>query len=412
LPRRILLVDDRVHSRDLVASEFEEAGFDVARASDGQEAWGLFQRDSFDLVVTDLRMPRADGMTLLERVRSPESANPRVPVIMVSAFGSLSTAVAAGRRGATDFYAFDADGIEQLVRRATEVLGGEPPILPPVLAGGGEAIASLRERISVLAAIDSPVLVRGERGTGRSSVARYIHSLSPLAGGSFLRFQCDDPPEPFEPAGPTTVFLAEVDQASSELQKVLWDILAARHDQLGSTDLRVVASSSEDLVLLAAAGDFHKPLADWLSRFMIDLPPLRERVEDLDSIVDALLRQIQARDHKQIAIGKAAMERLRLHPWYENLTELTRVLECLVVFAKGSEICESQVESALSEVEEPLARISRQRAREQRKELLDLYKKHGTFAGVARELGITRNAAKYRFRKHDLLPGNQSSSDR
>jgi len=101
------------------------------------------------------------------------------------------------------------------------------------------------------------------------------------------------------------------------------------------------------------------------------------------------------------------MERLKQHPWRGNLAELEEVLERLVVFARSGTICESQVQRALEELEPPLERIAKQRARSEREHLLALYRKHGTFSGVARELGVTRNAAKYRFRKHDLLPASR-----
>jgi len=407
--KRILLVDDRDHSRRLMVSELEEAGFAVSGARDGIEAWSLFQSQIFECVVTDVRMPNRNGMALLQQIRSPESANPRVPVVMVSAFGSLSTAVAAGRRGATDFYPLNTDGIERLVARVSEILRDTVVAAPPTLVGPGKEIAGIRERLATLAAVDVPLLIRGEAGTGRSSVAMYVHTSAGLGRDRPLRLDCHDRKTELPERLPTgCVYLSEVDRSSPELQATLWERLAGHRGTMAATDLRALASTQRDLRALADDGRFHPGLARWLSRFVIELPSLRERLADFESIAHAILAQTPKRHVPlSVRIGRRAMERLKQHPWRGNLAELEEVLERLVVFARSGTICESQVQRALEELEPPLERIAKQRARSEREHLLALYRKHGTFSGVARELGVTRNAAKYRFRKHDLLPASR-----
>lgn len=405
--KRILLVDDRLPSRKLVASELEEAGFAVVPAGDGVEAWDLFREHVFDLVVTDLHMPKRNGLALLRQIRSPESSNPRIPVVLVSAVGTLSTAVVAGRSGATDFYPLSSDGIEELVTRAAEILRDDGPSPNPILAGDSQVAVALRSRVLDMAGTDSPVLIRGEKGTGRSSVATHIHGSSDRGSKRLIRV--DSASADSVPGGDgEALFLAEVDRASAALQADLCQLLDGGQGLPASEGLRLLASSRHDLRHLADEGCFNPVLARWLSRSEIELPPLRERLADFEPIVRAILAQLDTQQGwMTVEIGKPAMERLKEHPWHGNLAELEEVLERLVVFARSGEICEAQVEEALAEVEQPLERIAKQRARSEREQLLALYRKHGTFSGVARELGITRNAAKYRFRKYDLLPANR-----
>jgi len=289
--------------------------------------------------------------------------------------------------------------------RVAAILRDAAPVLPPALVGESQAAAALRSRVTTLTGLEAPRLIQGESGTGRSSLARYIHGAGSPDASRLLRLVCDERavlPEPLETGA---IYLCDVDRASTDLQEALWARLAEHQGESSAKDLRVVASTERDLRQLTDDGRFHRDLARWLSRCPIELLPLRERLDDFDSIIRAVLARIVPRHAKvPVLIRKRAVERMKAHPWYGNLPELEEVLERIVVFARSDEICERQVEVALDGVEQPLERISRERARSEREHLLVLYRKHGTFAGVARELGITRNAARYRFRKYDLLP--------
>ncbi|MBW1688924.1 MAG: sigma-54-dependent Fis family transcriptional regulator [Deltaproteobacteria bacterium] len=413
MKRLVLLVDDRAASRDLVSTELEEAGYRVETARDGREGWAAFRRYDFDLVITDLRMPISDGMNLLQKIRSPESLNPQVPVILFSAYGSLSTAVAAGRSGATDFYPFSEAGIERLLARVKKILSAEWPRLPEMLEGESSAISNARDRILAIANLHAPVLIAGEPGTGRDAVAMHVHRLSLHADQPFLGIRCgsDAPLESLPGSG--TVYLAGVERLSAPEQKTWWKRLRGLDGLGSSAPVRVIASCNQDLRLLAEDGRFDPEFGRWLARFTVALPPLRERLADLDRLIDALLRRVGERMGRRIErIQDAAMARLKAHPWHGNTSELEHCLELLVAYIREGEIREDHVDAVLADFKQPLTRIEDQRAREERELLLSLYKKHGTFSGVARELGITRNAAKYRFAKHDLLPSHRAAPNR
>lgn len=403
--RIVLLVDDREISRDLVASELEDAGYRVVAAADGDSGWESFQKQRFDLVISDLRMPKSDGMSLLHRIRSPESHSPQVPVILLSAYGTLSVAAEAGKAGVTDFFPLNQAGIEQLMTRVEEIFARGCPALPDVLAGGSREITALRRRLQALAGLEAPLLLVGEPGTNRWRVAMYLHRLSPLAHQPLIKVPCGEEPPPREPPASGTLYLSNVDALSVQAQHYWLRQLDGVHRPPQGAALRVIASASQDLTALTEEGRFNAGLAAQLSRFTARIPPLRERAEDLPAIADAVLPRIAARlGRHPPRLTDGAVKRLAEHPWNENLIELERVLESLAAYAPGDEIAHALVGEALHEFESPLSRIADQRARRERQLLLALYRKHGTYTGVARELGITRNAAKYRFSKHGLLP--------
>ncbi|UCE87559.1 MAG: sigma-54-dependent Fis family transcriptional regulator, partial [Deltaproteobacteria bacterium] len=409
----VLVVDDRPFSRDLVATELAEAGFHVVTAGDGDEAWAKVQRRRFDLIVTDLRMPRSDGMALLRRVRSAASRHPRVPVILVSAYGTLSTAVEAGKAGATDFYPLNDAGVARVVERAREVLSRARPVPPVELAGESAVMADVRERVEALAALHTPLLIRGEPGTGRRALAEYAHRLGPLAARPFAAVDASAEPGPSPHPQTGVVYLADVDRLPATGQ-AYWKSLLQKADGNGEAlPLRVIASSRDDLRALGEQGAFDAELGRRLATFTVPLPPLRDRLEDLPSLVAALIDRIARRLGRHGArLGPGALERLAAHAWPGNLAELREVIETLVGYSGDGEISAERVAAELLE-RAPLTKISLERERAEREQLLALYREHGTFSGVARALGITRNAAKYRFARHHLLPmpaGRQAPS--
>jgi len=413
MERLILIADDRDPSRELMVSELEEAGHRVIPTRDGAEAWSVFQEHDVDLVVTDLRMPRADGMSLLRRIRSSASRNAQVPVVMVSAFGSLSTAVAAGRSGVTDFYPLSEAGIAELLTRVDQILSDDRGPLPAALAGSSEAIHAVRKRLSALAELDSPVLILGEAGCGQDAAACYLHRLARSPEGLLRRVSCSPKTGVADLPRGGTAYLAHVDQTTSEFQTALWHELGAADRNPSNHRVRLLVSASTDLRARSEQGTFHRELARWLSRFTVELPPLRSRQRDIESVAEALLRKSRDRIGRgPRRLSREAMERLKAHPWHENVDELERFLEELAVLTRDESIDDARIDSLLRDWMLPLERIEQQRAREERERLLALYHKHGTFAGVARELGITRNAAKYRFRKYALLPPHPDRPER
>ena len=203
---KVLLVDDRAEARALVAGDLSQAGLAVVEARDGIEAWNRFRAEAPDLVVSDLRMPRADGIELLRRIRGISS----VPVILLTAYADVATAVEVMKGGAQEFFTFPED-LERMIARARELALAsasrpEDERLAQLIAGRSVAMRRVRERIRALAGLRVPVLVRGEPGSGRDQVARAIH----LCGGSgdapllTLRAGGAGPRRASRPAAPTT----------------------------------------------------------------------------------------------------------------------------------------------------------------------------------------------------------------
>lgn len=401
----ILVVDDREVSRELVAAELEEAGFRVAKARDGEQGWSTFQRHCFDLVISDVRMPRSDGMTLLRRIRSSESHSPGVPVLLLSAYGTLSTATHAGRVGADDFFPLNDAGIEELVSRARQLLEGTAREPPEILRGRSSAIVEARNRLEALAQLSTPVLICGAPGTGRDAAARHIHRRGRHSAGSFTKVECANGRARLALRAEGIIFLDGADRME-KAEQGLWAARLRELDAMGeASPARVVASTVLHPVVLASDAACDSALWDRLTRFRVRLPSLRERGQDFEVLATAILDRVAHRlGRPGIDLAPDALVRLKRHTWCENLRELERVLESLVAASQGNRIGAEGVEAVLADLATPLSIISSERAREERETLLALYRKHGTYSGVARELGITRNAAKYRFAKHGLLP--------
>ncbi|HBZ70053.1 MAG TPA: hypothetical protein DEP35_10090, partial [Deltaproteobacteria bacterium] len=162
--KEVLLVDDREVTRELLQSQLERADFIVRAVPDGEAAWSLFQEQSFDLVVANLRMPGNDGISLIRSIRSARSREPRAPILLLTALGSLSAAAAAGRAGVTDCFPLDDEGIAAMVVRACDLVSGDDPPIPSTLLGSSPSVVAARERILSVAELNTPVLITGEKG--------------------------------------------------------------------------------------------------------------------------------------------------------------------------------------------------------------------------------------------------------
>jgi len=402
---RVLVVDDRELSRDLLAARLVRAGFDVSAVASAEQAWADFQQRAFDLVVTDLRMPGLDGIGLVRRLRSAHSADPRVPVLLVTAHGTLSSAAAAGRAGVTDCFAFDDDGIEQLLCCAAELLHADEATLPIELLGNGVAIGAARDRVRALAALHTPVLVSGERGTGHAEVIAYLHALARRPAAPVRRIVCSVAPEARPDAEEGAWHLEDVQDLAPEAQLAWRRFVADAQLRSDPAAVRVYASTTKDLRLLASQKRMVPELARDLCQFEVWLPPLRERHDDLPKLVDAQLARVAERIGRPgIGIAPPALERLCACAWWENFPELESVLESLAAFAPGLEITESQAELVLLD-SDPVARAARERARSEREQLLLLLDEcGGNFTHMADRLRVDRGTIRYRLRKHGILP--------
>jgi len=364
MPGTVLVVDDEPSIRKVLAAQLRKDGHEVHTADDGDDAVSRLSEADVDVVITDLRMPGMDGMGLLRWIQDTQ---PNLPVVVLTAHGSIDTAVDALKRGAFDFLTkpFDQAELASVVNKALQTrhqLGEHLAAGTPVeLLGDGPAVRAIRDVLARVTATPVPVLVRGERGTGREVVARAVHDASPRADGPFMEVHLGAmPPEDNEaelfgdvrPDGTSrpgrvvladggTLMLASVERLSAGAQvrllRLLQDGLCEPVGGLPTrVDVRVVATTQVDLDPLVEDGRFREDLHYRLSVVPLNLPALRTRLEDLP----VLARQMLARARERLGTSATdltdeALARLASHAWPGNLRELETVLERAALLADG-----------------------------------------------------------------------------
>jgi two-component system response regulator PilR (NtrC family) len=364
----ILVVDDEEAMREFLTVLLEKQGYRVMAAADGEQALGLIAHQSPNLVISDVRMPKMDGIGLLTGIRKTD---PHLPVIMMTAYASMDSTIQAMRLGADDYITkpFRIDEIRLVVEKAlvkarTRLHGrdSQPAAMeeaqPAGLIGRSPKMVELYKLITRIAGLDSTVLITGESGTGKELVARTIHCASPRADRPFLAINCGAIPEQlleselfghvkgsftgavahkaglFEVANRGTVLLDEIGEMSPGLQVKLLRFLQGRtFRRVGGTedlevDVRLIAATNKDLVKAMADGAFREDLFYRLNVIPIHLPPLRERTEDIPLLANRLLAQCVLRQRRGPAsISPEAMEILVRHRWPGNVRELENIIE-------------------------------------------------------------------------------------
>jgi DNA-binding NtrC family response regulator len=400
----VLVVDDRARARRALALELEDAGFDVIAAGDGSEAWQLFCRHAPDLVITDLVMPRDDGLELLQRIRSRSD----VPVILFTARGTVERASAAFKAGADEFVAssdVDADELVELVKDAIERRSpvAEIPELRRRMPGKSEAIARVRTRLAGLAPLRTPVLVAGERGSGRDTAARAIHELGSTAGSRLEGIPCASFRSSQTQPACGALYLDGVESLSSEAQSY-WRERLANAEAGGFRDgARILAASGENLLARVRDGSFDADLGSRLLRFSVQLPPLRERVEDIPEIADRLVEAIGSRVGRRIALSPSAREFVATREWSGNVAQLERLLERAVTFTRGRQVRRQTVEELYADERRTVADIRRLHTAEERERLIRaLEETGGNISRVAELLERSRGAVYRLIEKHGI----------
>ncbi len=374
---RVLVVDDEAGMRDFLALLLEGEGFEVATAAEGGEALRLFDERPADLVISDIRMPKMDGVALLADLRQRD---PSVPVVLVTAYASAESAIQAMKLGAVDYIAkpFKVAEIKLVLQRvlAARSRSGQreaPPEPPPPpeegmrgIVGRSPKMIELYKLISKVSDVDSTVLITGESGTGKSLVARTIHAHSARASRPFLAINCGAIPRElleselfghvkgaftgavaqkaglFEVAKGGTLLLDEVTEMSLDLQVKILQVLQERIlRRVGGTedigvDVRVIAATNKDPLQQVARGLFREDLFYRLNVISVHLPSLRDRREDIQLIANNLLGEYRARAGRgALSIAPEAMRLLEEYPWPGNVRELENVIERAVALEAG-----------------------------------------------------------------------------
>jgi DNA-binding NtrC family response regulator len=381
---RILVVDDEPAQRELISGFLKKRAFDVVVAETGAKALELFRQDSIDLILTDQKMPHMSGLDLLQAVRA---INPEIPVILITAFGSIEAAVSAIQGGATDYltkplnldellyrirqvsdrYRLIAENRElrealQSRHRIEGIIGESGPMLD---------VVSLVHRV---APSEATVLIRGESGTGKELIAKAIHFASPRTSGPLVKVNCAALPETlleselfghekgaftgaimsrqgrFELANGGTLFLDEIGDLPVNLQAKLLRVLQEReYEKVGSSrpvkvNVRILAASHRPLEALIKAGQLREDLYYRLNVVTILIPPLRERRSDLSLLIDHFLRRFAEKNGKTIrGLTHEARDMLLRYDYPGNVRELENLIERAVVLTRDDVIGSSDL---------------------------------------------------------------------
>jgi len=443
---RILLVEDDETFRSFVQTILEDEGYEVLTASDGLKGLHLLRRESFDLVVTDLKMPRKSGLELFRETRS----DPNPPqFIFLTAFGKVEEAVSAMKAGAVDFLTKPLENPEtllSLVNRVIENQGrtreyltlkeSETAGLPPEeLIFAGQAMQTVRKLVHDVASTTANVLIYGESGTGKELVARSIHQLSPRSRAAFVPLNCAAIPEnlleselfghekgaftgaiqarqgKFELAKGGTIFLDEIGEMPAALQAKLLRVIQERvFERVGGSkeiraDVRVIAATNRDLQEEVAQKRFREDLFYRLNVFPIQLPPLRERLDTVPLLASYFLQRFSSQVGKKLkVIEPDAMTALQGHSWPGNIRELQNVMERAVILAQ-SVIRRSDLPDSLTSKQEAGSGDGRERLKQVERELIveALQRRGGNRRLAADDLQMSRRTLQYKLKELGLL---------
>ena len=379
-PDRILLVEDKESLRSVLRKTLEAEGFGVEEAQDGRAALDKMRRDRFAMVLTDLRLPVASGHEVL---KAAIASDPEMPVILMTAYGTIRDAVSAMKGGAYDYLEkpVDTDHLLALVRRALDhrSLLHENAALRerfseeldrPEILGESPALKRALDQVRKVATTDATVLLLGESGSGKELFARAVHHLSGRKAHSFFPINCAAIPEnlleselfgyekgaftgasgtkkgKFEIADKGTLFLDEIGDLSLGLQgKVLRVIEQRQFERVGGTetrsvDIRLVAATNKDLNALVAVGSFRQDLFFRLAVFPVTVPPLRERKEDIPILARHFIRKFAAEQKRRgpLALPPETVRALCAYAWPGNVRELENSIERALILGEGDRL--------------------------------------------------------------------------
>jgi two-component system response regulator PilR (NtrC family) len=379
MSKTILIVEDETVLRESLAELLAEEGHTVKQAENGKVAYEMVLKEPVDLVLTDVRMPEMDGLTLLGHLRQ---ILPETPVVVVTAYGTVESAVAAVRAGAFDYLLKPVkfDDVLLKVQRALEfrdVTRSNQVITDQLaqestfhnLVGASQPIIKLFDLVRKLSTVKSNVLIVGESGTGKELFARAVHYNGVTRGKPFVAINCGAIPETlieselfgyrrgaftgamrdkmgyFEAANGGTLFLDEISTLPVNVQASLLRVLEEKvvvpvgDTQPRAVDARIIAASNQDLEKMVADKSFREDLLYRLNVVKLQLPPLRQRKEDIPLLVQHFLdKYTRAMNKKVNGLTNGAMRALLNHTWRGNVRELENVIERAVIFAEGRPI--------------------------------------------------------------------------
>ncbi len=370
---KILVVDDELNMRLVLDAMLKQEGYEVATAADGLEALKVLQEEKIAAVAADLRMPRLDGMGLLNRIMQDD---PSLPVIILTAHGTVANAVDALKKGAFDYLTkpFEQDELKAVIRKAVrtrqlsdnDLSAAADETVPLQIVGESSHMAEVHEMIRKVAPALTSVLITGETGTGKELIARAIHRQSTRKEQPFIKINCaaiaenlmeselfgyekgaftgavGTKPGRFELAHRGTLFLDEVGEIPREMQaKLLQAIQDQSFERVGglktiSVDVRLITATNRNLAQEVREGKFREDLFYRLNVFPIHIPPLRERPEDILPLTDHFLAKFNRKLGRKIeGVDPDVRGCLLAYPWPGNIRELEHLIERMVLMAEG-----------------------------------------------------------------------------
>jgi two-component system, NtrC family, response regulator PilR len=384
----ILIVDDEQSYRQLLSLVFQENGNNIRTAMNGRQALEMLKAEPADVIISDVKMPDMDGIQMLRAVRETQ---PDLGVILMTAYASVDTAREAFKLGADDFIQkpFDVEELKLIVKKTLEkqVLINENRAFKRAqrergsiknIVGASPKMNAIFQMIETVAEVQSTILITGESGTGKELVARAIHDLSPRAEKPFISINCGAFTDTlleselfgyvkgaftgantnrkglFEAAHHGTIFLDEIGDMSPAMQVKLLRVLQEKrvravgaHDEL-PVDARVIAATNRDLKQMCEDGTFREDLFYRVSVIPMNLPPLRERTEDIPDLTAHFIRKFCEQAGKTLTISPKAAQMLEDYAWHGNVRELEHTIERAVALERSGEIQPEQLPDHIS----------------------------------------------------------------
>jgi DNA-binding NtrC family response regulator len=454
---KLLVVDDERNIREGLAASLEMDGYETVCAPGGEEAWKLFGKGDIDLVITDLKMPGMDGAELMRRILAE---NPGFPVVILTGHGTVENAVNAMRDGAWDFLTkpVNLDRLTLLVKRALEnrsLVLRQREMEADLdrrrtfenIIGKSPAMRKVFDMIGRAAPAKASILVTGESGVGKELVADAIHDLSPRKGGPLIKVHCaalsanlleselfghekgaftgavSRRRGRFELANEGTLFLDEIGEIDQNIQIKLLRVLQEREfervggEETVETDVRLVAATNKGLKAEIENGNFREDLYFRLNVVTINVPPLRERKEDIPLLAASFLRELAGENGKTIeGIHEKVYARLYAYSWPGNIRELRNCIESAVVMCRGPVITEDDLPPALqSASDENTVRIPQGLTLEEAEKhyiLASISHHKGNKTKAAETLGIGRKTLHRKLNEGEEESTNYANEER
>lgn len=450
MPVKILIVDDDTSHRQMLTAVFSSEGYDVHQAEDGLTAVAAVEDRFYDLVLMDIRMEKMDGILAQRKIKK---ISPGIPVIMMTAYASVNTAVDALKSGAYDYVTkpVDIDELKILVKKALhhhqleqenlnlkERLGDRFDFSG--IIGRSTAMTQVFETLALVAPTEASVLITGESGTGKELIANAIHHNSPRRESPFIKINCAALPETlleselfghqkgaftgatsakkgrFQLADKGSIFLDEIGEMSAATQaKILRVLQEQEFEPVGGTrtlrvDTRLIAATNKNLENEIEAGRFRNDLYYRLNVITIHVPPLRERSEDIPLLADFFLKQYAEKNRRMIkGFNPLAADLLMRYDWSGNVRELENVVERAVILSRGDVVTPAELPDSLKAAapleSPPVAQaLVGKPLKEVEKELILKTLEHndGNRTHSARILGISRRTLQLKLKEYGV----------